>query len=150
VIHAVTHGAIHSLCSCAWPHAQYDFTTSSPSLEIPFSSFFFHPALSPPFPSCQCALAVFTLKERQVHDLVILFFAEWFCASLRPEGPKKHPVRGTMCLSGRQQRPLTALLLLLLLMVVMVLMVLLSPLRSSLLPFDVNTEPGTKQSAEVQ
>lgn len=53
------------------PHAQYDFTTSSPSLEIPFF-IFLHAAPSPSPLLSICSDAILT--ERQVKSLVTCLF----------------------------------------------------------------------------
>lgn len=68
------------------PHVQYDFTTSSMSLEIPSSSFF-STAPSRPLLSCQFAGGV-VLTQRQVHVLVTLLFPEWLRISLRLESAR--------------------------------------------------------------
>lgn len=68
------------------PHVQYDFTTSSMSLEIP-SSFFFSKEPSRPLLSCQFAGGV-VLTQRQVHVLVTLLFPERLRISLRLESAR--------------------------------------------------------------
>ncbi len=76
------------------PHAQYDFNI----FPILGNSFF---SCGPSLPSRQCV----TLKAKQVHDLVILFFPKWLCASLRLYSARtvwpKSPVI-VMCLSDRR------------------------------------------------
>ena len=79
MIHAVTHGAIHSLCSCAG-HMR---NMISQHLPCPWK-FLYFTQTSHPLPSCQCALGAL-LTESQVHDLVTALFPEWLSISQRTQ-----------------------------------------------------------------
>lgn len=81
------------------PHAQYDFTTSPLSLEIPL----FRAALS----ASSSASGLTALTERQVQELVSALFpkqasASPWCCSARRARPES-PVR-VMCLLGISQK----------------------------------------------
>lgn len=69
------------------PHAQYDFTTSSPSLEILFLNFFLHAAPSPSPLLSICPDAVLT--DRQVKSLVTCLWLT--VASVGWQGLTKRP-----------------------------------------------------------
>lgn len=87
MIHPVTHGAMHSPCSCAG-HMR---TMISQLLRCPWKFLFF-------MLSCQCVI----LTERQVHRLLILLFPEWLhCTQALVSSKPETPVR-VMCLSCTQ------------------------------------------------
>lgn len=86
MIHAVTHEAIHSLCSCAG----HMFNMISQHLPCPWKFLlllFFSTEPSRPLLSCQFAGGV-VLTQRQVHVLVTLLFPEWLRISLRLESAR--------------------------------------------------------------
>lgn len=86
VIHAVTHEAIHSLCSCAG----HMFNMISQHLPCPWKFLlllFFSTEPSRPLLSCQFAGGV-VLTQRQVHVLVTLLFPECLRISLRLESAR--------------------------------------------------------------